>query len=251
MTLSIIIPVLNDAAGLQVLLEDLGKAAQPDLHVEIVVVDGGSSDASVTVANRAATRVVRTSPGRGQQLAAGVAASTGDVIWFLHADSRVPAEALRLVATTSAPWGRLRLRFQPDSPGLRMVATCMHWRSRLSGICTGDQGMWVRRSVLTCVGGVPTQPLMEDIELSRRLKRVGRPCVLPATLTTSPRRWQRDGLWRTIVSMWWFRLRYFFGAEPGDLAVAYRRPRRPAAGGDPAAARERGVNTEHDDGGCP
>jgi len=223
--LSVVIPVRNDAVGLAGLLEELKGAGPPAL--EIVVVDGGSDDGSAETAHRAGARVIRTSPGRGRQLAAGCAAAAGGWLWLLHADSRNVLPALRYLQKLTLEdhagdcWGRFEVAFEPSSPGLSVVARAMAWRSRLTGICTGDQGVFVRRDVLERIGGVPAQPLMEDVELTRRLKRQARPLCPRLRLTTSSRRWQRDGLLRTIVRMWAFRLRYWLGADPEQLARSY------------------------------
>ncbi len=242
MTLAIIIPVLNDAQALSQLLGDLRPAlsspSSPNVvantGVDVVVVDGGSSDGVEQVCANAGVRCIHSARGRGEQLAAGVEATTGALIWMLHADSRVEPEGLRaltaLVHDKPEPrvnepplWGRCQLRFEPPLSGMRMVAFFMHWRSRLTGICTGDQGIFVSRRLLERVGGVPRQPLMEDIELSRRLKRLGGPPhVVPVVVRSSPRRWQIHGVWRTIFLMWSMRFRYWRGVSPEALASAYR-----------------------------
>ncbi len=215
--LSIIIPVLNDAAALEALL---GQLAGVD--AELVVVDGGSSDASREVAEKAGARLIHSPPGRGFQLQAGVEASHGERLWFVHADSKISFGAVCSVADASPGWGRLRLRFDSHTLAMRTIAWFMHWRSRLSGICTGDQSIWVDRGLLERVGGVPRQPLMEDIELSRRLRRHAAPQVLLDEVCTSARRWQHRGVVRTVLQMWWFRLRYFFGVSAERLAREYR-----------------------------
>jgi rSAM/selenodomain-associated transferase 2 len=220
MRLSIVIPVLNDAPALASLLADLAGALD-DPGIEVIVVDGGSVDALDAAVTSQPVRLIKSGRGRGLQLATGVEASRGRIIWLLHADSRVPVDAPEQVLAQASGWGRFRLRFEPDFPGMRMVASMMHWRSRLSGICTGDQGIWIERALLDRVGGIPVQPLMEDVELSIRLRRLAWPRVLPATLTTSSRRWQARGLVTTILLMWWFRLRYFFGTPAQTLAHAY------------------------------
>lgn len=222
--LSVVIPVRNDAASLAALLDELTGSG--GTVPEIVVVDGGSADESAVVARRAGVRVLDTSPGRGHQLAVGCAAASGRWLWLLHADSRNVLPALehlrRLVNEASGScWGRFDVVLEPDSMGLTLVARAMAWRSRLTGICTGDQGMFVRRDALERIGGVPAQPLMEDVELSRRLKALAQPLCPRIALTTSSRRWQRDGLLRTILRMWWFRLRYWLGADPELLARSY------------------------------
>jgi rSAM/selenodomain-associated transferase 2 len=224
MALSIIIPVLNDAPALACLLEDLALARAASDAPEILVVDGGSRDDVVAVCRRAGVGCLRSATGRGEQLAAGIEASRGDILWLLHADTRLQGDHWRAVASQSSGWGRCRLRFEPHLHGMAMVAFCMHWRSRFTGICTGDQGIWMTRACLDAAGGMPRQPLMEDIELSRRLKRQGRPRVLSIEIRTAPRRWQSGGLWRTILFMWSLRLRYWLGTSAEDLARRYVRP---------------------------
>ena len=220
MQLSIVIPVLNDAPALSRLLADLTTALD-DQDIEVIVVDGGSRDAfDAAVASRP-VKLIKSGQGRGVQLATGVAASQGLIVWLLHADSRVPVDAPALVLAQASGWGRLRLRFEPDFQGMRIVAWMMHWRSRLTGICTGDQGIWIERKLLDGVGGVPVQPLMEDVELSIRLRRQAWPRVLPLALTTSSRRWQEGGLMKTILLMWWLRFRYFLGTPAQTLARSY------------------------------
>ena len=231
--LSIVIPVRNDAAALEALLAQLltrhgvaGPAPCRDLF-EIIVVDGASADDSREVAVRAGVDLVLSSPpGRGRQLALGSAHARGDLIWFLHADSHPEPHCLALLlALPAAPlWGRFAIGLV-GTPALRVVGACMNARSWLTGIATGDQGLFVQRDVLRAVGGVPPQSLMEDIELSARLAGRQRPICLRARVHTSPRRWLRRGVARTILSMWWFRLRYWFGADPEQLAREYYEPK--------------------------
>lgn len=225
--LAVIVPVLNDAAALANLLDELAGGAAP---LEIVVVDGGSSDDSAAVAERAGVRVLQTPAGRGRQLAAGVAASQAAWVWLLHADSRGvsgPRDYLLGLATTQAgrapAWGRFDVTFDEPAAAFAVIAKLMNVRSRVTGICTGDQGVFVHRELLEAAGGVPEQPLMEDIELSRRLKRLMPPLAASERLVTTARRWRRRGLIRTVVSMWGFRLRYALGADPERLARQYYR----------------------------
>ena len=218
---SVVIPVLNDADALSGLLRALQHA-----DLQVIVADGGSSDASAQVAAAAGAELVRAPRGRGPQLAAGAAAAQGRFLWLLHADSRLTAPAseyLRVIGSgdPAASWGRFDVAFDDASPSLRMVATLMNWRSRATAVCTGDQGIYVARALLQRVGGVPQQSLMEDIELSKRLKISGGPRVEGPQLITSARRWRAGGVWRTIVFMWWFRLRYWAGADPERLAREY------------------------------
>ena len=223
-TVAIIVPVRNDAAALARLLTEL--AGLNACH-DVVVVDGGSSDGSAEVARRHGVRVIESRGGRGGQLAAGCRVASGRWLWLLHADSSDLASALgwlrRHGAVCADGWGRFDVRFTPASTAMAVVAWFMNRRSRLTGICTGDQGMFVSRASLDVVGGVPEQPLMEDVELSRRLKGLGRPICRSETVATSPRRWIEQGVVRTVLRMWWFRLRYWAGASPASLARVYYR----------------------------
>jgi rSAM/selenodomain-associated transferase 2 len=221
--LTIVMPALNEAAGIEATL----RALQPlrARGVEVVLADGGSTDGT---AQRAAPWVdaVATSPrGRALQMNAGAALARADVLLFLHADTRLPPHADTLVLQAlAAPacWGRFDVRIDGRPWMLRVVAASMNQRSRLSGIATGDQAIFVTRRAFDRVGGFPAQPLMEDIEISRRLKRLGRPACLRARVLTSGRRWEQRGVWRTIVLMWRLRWRYWRGESAARLAEAYR-----------------------------
>ena len=217
---SVVIPVLNDATSLRRLLGDLRDFGDPAL--EVVVVDGGSEDDSASVAS-AAGRVVAAPRGRGIQLAAGADEANGDWVWFLHADTRVSAAAVvELVGRLDAPaWGFFGVRLDDGSWPYRMIERTMSWRSAASGIATGDQGIFVHRELLDAVGGVPRQPLLEDVELCRRLRRLAKPVLMSERLVASSRRWERHGVARTILLMWWLRFRYFVGADPATLARRY------------------------------
>ncbi len=220
--MSIVVPVRNDATALAALFDDLDRIA--DCTAERIVVDGGSDDESFAIARMRATHALRSRPGRATQLAAGVRCATGRWIWMLHADSRVTPEAwhaLRRALAEAPAWGRFDVRLDATGPAFRVIERSMNVRSRWTGICTGDQGIFVRRDVLAASGGVPLQALMEDIELSKRLRRHARPTCIGVPLVTSARRWQRNGVLPTILLMWRMRLRYFFGASPDDLQRAY------------------------------
>ena len=216
--LSVIVPVLDDREALARLLPRLASPG-----IEVIVVDGGSADGSAQLARAAGAQVVSSTPGRGAQLAAGVQASAARRVWFVHADSLFDADAFDAVAEAPSGWGRLRLAFDDDGTAMRVIARFMHWRSRMTGICTGDQGIWADRALLEAVGGVPMLPLMEDVELSRRLKRQAAPQVLSVRIVTSARRWRQRGVVRTVLGMWWFRLRYYCGVSAVRLAEEYRR----------------------------
>jgi rSAM/selenodomain-associated transferase 2 len=192
---------------------------------EVIVVDGGSRDRTVEQARPLADLILTAPRGRGSQMNAGAAAANGDVLLFLHADTRLPPDADRLMVDVLAHsqrcWGRFDVTIAGRSPLLRVEAAMMNWRSRITGIATGDQAMFVTRGAFTAAGGFPDLPLMEDIVLSRRLKRIGRPVCLAARVTTSGRRWDRDGAVRTILTMWRLRLAFYLGAEPARLARRY------------------------------
>ncbi len=213
----------NDAPSLERLLDLLTSAMTlGDQPAEIVVVDGGSEDGSAEIARDSAAEVLRTEPGRGLQLNTGYRAAQGDYLWFLHADSQPSETAIRwLSARTHIDWGRFDVCFDEDSPRMRLLAGMMNGRSRRTGICTGDQGIFVHRRLLEVIGGVPEQPLMEDIELSRRLSRLCRPQCSDLRIQTSARRWQREGWGRTILAMWRYRFRYWLGESAEALAADY------------------------------
>ena len=223
--LSIIIPALNEARCIAATLESLGELRRRG-H-EVIVVDGGSSDATATLARGLADRILRSDAGRAEQMNAGARAAAGDVLLFLHADSRLPAEADRLVlqglAREGAAWGRFDVRITGSHSLLRLVGGMMNLRSRLTRICTGDQCIFVRRDVFGAIGGYPRQELMEDIAISARLRRLSAPLCLRERCLTSARRWESHGVLRTIALMWWLRLQYACGVAPARLARAYGR----------------------------
>ena len=196
---------------------------------QVIVVDSGSDDATAALAKPYADRVLQSSRGRAQQMNDGAKAaveSGGDVLLFLHADSALPDSADRLIEialrTSGRVWGRFDVRIDGDEPMLKVVSAMMNWRSRLTGICTGDQAIFVTRRAFEQLGGFAPIALMEDIEFSKRAKSLSWPASISARVITSGRRWQRHGIGRTIVLMWRFRLAYFFGADPQRLAQRYR-----------------------------
>jgi rSAM/selenodomain-associated transferase 2 len=221
--LSIVVPVLDDARHLEALLADLPRSAP---GAEVVVADGGSRDGSVeTAAGAPGVRLVSSARGRARQMNAGAAAATGEILLFLHADTRLPAgaaEAVRRVLTDPmVSYGRFDVRFDNPGAAFRLIARLMNLRSRVTGICTGDQAIFVRRATFVAVGGYPEISLMEDIELTRRLKRVGRLAALRQEVTTAARKWEREGVARTVVLMWTLRLLHLFGIGPDRLHRRY------------------------------
>lgn len=224
LTLSIILPTLNEAAQLSATLE----ALQPlrALGHEVIVVDGGSADASMALAQPWAERVLHAERGRARQMNAGADLARGAVLLFLHADTRLPEAAAMLITDglqqSARGWGRFDVRLTGAQPALRIVEWLMNWRSRITGIATGDQALFVRRELFDAVGGFPAIPLMEDIALSRVLKRrAGAPLCLKERVLTSSRRWEQQGILRTVVLMWRLRLAYALGADPQRLVRDY------------------------------
>jgi rSAM/selenodomain-associated transferase 2 len=223
MKLSIIIPVLNEANRLPGLLAQLAPLLARG--AEVIIADGGSHDGSQALlpANVCWLSAPR---GRALQMNAGATEASGQVLWFLHADSRLPPAADQLILAALADgrhvWGRFDVAIEGRPRMLAVVAQMMNWRSRLSAIATGDQGMFVLRSTFQAIGGFPRQPLMEDIELSARLRRLGRPACIRERLVTSGRRWEERGVWRTILLMWRLRWAYWRGTPVEKLAKAYK-----------------------------
>jgi len=221
-TLSIIMPVLNEAAGIETALRRLAPLRARG--AELIVVDGGSSDGTAELAGLLADRVLSAPRGRSLQMNAGAAVARGDLLLFLHADTRLPDQADSFVrealSRSGRAWGRFDVRFD-DGGLLRLVAIMMNTRSRATGIATGDQAMFMTRAVFDSVVGFPPIALMEDVALSARLKHLSRPLCLSAHVTASARRWRRHGTLRTILLMWLLRLRYFLGADPALLARDY------------------------------
>ena len=226
--LSIIVPVLNEAAGIAAHLAMLTPLRAAG--VELLVVDGGSTDATVALARPLADAVLSAPQGRATQMNVGAAHAQGTTLLFLHADTSLPPNAtahIEAVLAGGYVWGRFDVRISGQHPLLSVVAWAMNQRSRLTGIATGDQALFVRRAVFEQVGGFPELPLMEDIALARRLKCHSPPACLRAQVLTSGRRWERHGVLRTILLMWRLRLAYFLGADPHRLARRYGYMPRP------------------------
>ena len=223
--LSIIVPCLNEAQGIAGSLAALAPLRA--YGAEVIVVDGGSNDGTAERAAALADFVVTAPRGRASQMNAGAARARGEILLFLHADTRLPDSAGALIVDglkrTRRGWGRFDVSIDGRHPLLRLVEALMNLRSRLAGIATGDQAIFVTRSLFTAAGGYPEIALMEDIAMSKRLKGFGPPLCLKHRLTASARRWEKHGVLRTILLMWRLRLAYWLGADPAKLAVRYDR----------------------------
>jgi rSAM/selenodomain-associated transferase 2 len=223
--ISFIIPVLNEEKILHQSLSAL-QPLRSEGH-EIIVVDGGSEDSSRTLSESLSDRVILGPQGRSRQMNAGSRVARGEVLLFLHADTLLPRDAGLLIISRmeqeKKDWGRFDVRLSGRHPLFRVIECLMNWRSRLSGIATGDQGIFVKGEVFQSVGGYPEIDLMEDIALSRILKRHGPPVCLSEKIVASSRRWERNGILQTVLLMWRLRLAYFLGTDPQALARLYRK----------------------------
>ena len=224
MKLSIIVPVLNEAASIVNCLERLDVLR--DREREVIVVDGGSTDATVRLAQPLCDQLIVSPPGRGQQLNAGAEKASGDILLFLHADTYLPDEIIRELEHfhlhSSKQWGRFNLRLSGDRSIYRIIETMINLRSRLTGIAGGDQAIFIRFNIFRRLGGFKEIPLFEDVDFCRRMKKVTRPYCVSAPVITSSRRWETRGVWRTIWLMWSLRLAYYMGFSPSLLASYYR-----------------------------
>jgi rSAM/selenodomain-associated transferase 2 len=224
--LSIVMPVLDEVERIGAAIEAVAPLVARG--AELIVVDGGSRDGTAERARAGGAGVLEAPRSRAAQMNAGAAAARAGTLLFLHADTRLPdgADALIAAALRTHAWGRFDVRIEGRHPMLRVVAAMMNLRSRLTGIATGDQAMFMSRAAFVQAGGFPMQPLMEDVELSARLRRIGPPACLAARVATSGRRWERDGAWRTILLMWRLRFDYWRGAPPAELHRRYYGPPR-------------------------
>ena len=221
--ISIILPVLNEGPIIVAALNRL-QPMRARGH-EVILVDGGSTDSTVDLSRSLADQILLAPRGRAAQMNAGAKAAKGDAFLFLHADTRLPESADFVVADAlgRVSWGRFDVSIESAHPLLAVVAFMMNLRSRLTGIATGDQAMFVTRAAFEKAGGFPPIGLMEDVALSSVLKRSGDPACLKAKAVTSGRRWEQRGVIKTIVLMWRLRLLYFLGTDPARLAQIYAR----------------------------
>jgi rSAM/selenodomain-associated transferase 2 len=223
MQLSIIVPLFNEAAAATELCAHL--AAWTRQGVDVILVDGGSDDGTAALLEGCGFRLVHSPRGRAVQMNAGAAAASGDVLLFLHADTRLPPKALESLEHLdwhAQAWGRFDVHIAGRPRMLKLVALLMNWRSRLTGIATGDQAIFMTRAAFDAAGAFPQQPLMEDVEMSRRLRQRARPICLTERVVTSGRRWEQRGTWRTIFLMRRLRWAYWRGVPASQLAKAYR-----------------------------
>lgn len=224
MKLSIIIPVFNEAAVLPTLFDQLQRLHRQG--VEILVADGGSHDGSAVIAEVYGYRVIHSAKGRATQMNTAAAQATGNVLLFLHADTHLPEDAVLQIkaalSTNRYVWGRFNVHIVGHSWMLNVVSFAINYRSWLSGIATGDQGIFVTRTAFNKIGGFPEQPLMEDVEISKRLGSHSPPACLNATVATSGRRWEKHGIWTTIFLMWRLRWAYWRGVSPEILIKEYQ-----------------------------
>lgn len=222
MSLSIIIPVLNDADNLSGLLQLLSNNRG---DIEIIVVDGGSNDNSREVASAFTDKVITSAPGRARQMNAGAAIANGSLLWFIHADSILPDHLAGFMQKQFADfhgWGFFKVCLSGRQVIFRVIETMMNFRSACTGIATGDLGVFISRQLFDDVGGYLEIPLMEDIAISTRLKKKQRPVIITKhQLITSSRRWEEQGILRTVFLMWRLRLAYFLGADPKLLVKEY------------------------------
>ena len=237
-TLSIVIPLLNEADNLPKLMGHL--AHLNPAPYQVILVDGGSTDNSVAIAKELIESLIDSSPsvisgqvidwqitestaGRALQMNAGAELATGDVLLCLHADTQLPNHAIADItsAVRQAAWGRFDVRLDSSAWMLKVVSQMINWRSRFSGIATGDQAIFIKKPLFEQLGGYPQQPLMEDIELCKRLKAVGKPACLRSKVITSARRWQQYGTWRTIGLMWHLRFDYWRGVSADNIKQRY------------------------------
>ncbi len=221
MRISVIVPTLNEETTIAATLRALLSLTP----YEILVVDGGSHDRTRAIGDRLGVRVLAAQCGRARQMNHGARQATGDVLLFVHADTRLPASALDDIAVAlrdaNCPGGRFDVELDGAHWMFRIIGALINYRSRLTKVATGDQALFVRREVFERIAGFPDLPLMEDIAFCRSLKRIGRIACLHSRVVTSARRWEKNGLWRTIVKMWTLKLCYLAGVSPGRLKQFY------------------------------
>lgn len=232
-TVSIIIPIFNEANNLPHLFESI--TSLDPAPQQVIVIDGGSTDNSTVITQNIINtlivnnpsaidwQVIESNAGRAVQMNAGATLAISEVLLFLHADTQLPDDAITEItsAVRRAEWGRFDVRLDSSKWILKVVGQMMNWRSRLTGIATGDQAIFIEREIFEQLGGYPVQSLMEDVEISKRLKAIGKPACLKSKVSTSARRWQQYGTWRTIVLMWRLRFDYWRGVSVDNIKQRY------------------------------
>ena len=225
--ISIIIPVLNEEKNISIVLENIKRL---NGEKEIIVVDGGSIDNTVEIVRKKGVMLLSSQKGRGHQMNRGAEIAKGDTLLFLHADTTLPENAITRIEETMKNHkiigGRFDVRFDDDRFVFKLIAFLMNWRSRLTGIFTGDQAIFIRKSIFKDKSGYPEIPLMEDIELSKRMRMAGRTACLKDRAITSARKWKKEGIIKTILLMWLLRFLYFFNASPEFLSRIYYRKKQ-------------------------
>lgn len=219
---SIIVPTRNERLTIA---ETLRALREPEV-LEVIVVDAASEDGTAAAARPFADQLIDCAPGRGRQMNAGARAARGEILFFLHADTRVPSGFARAIVSAvddpAVVGGRFDIDVEGDAPGLRVVAEAVNLRSRWTRLFTGDQGLFIRREAFERLGGFREMPIFEDLEMALAMRRAGRIACLRERLRTSGRRWQRRGVVRTVLLMWLLRALYFAGVAPERLARLYR-----------------------------
>ena len=219
---SIIIPVLNEAQLIKVRLTRLQPLRR--LGHEVILVDGGSADQSVDLAQSLVDRIVNSERGRSAQMNAGAAVARHSLLVFLHLDTQLPGQfesQLKAFQTSDCDWGFSLVQFDATGCGFKLIAWFMNHRSRLTRVCTGDQVLCVKHTTFKQIGGFAAIALMEDVEISKRLRKISTPFIFSAPVLACSRKWQREGVWRTVMLMWRLRFAYFLGADPQRLSEQY------------------------------
>jgi len=222
MLISIIIPTLNEESAMQTLLKQLQVHRQQG-H-EVIVVDGRSTDKTVSISKMLSDKVISSEPGRAMQMNSGASQAKYNVFWFLHADTLIPENSIEDIqqALTISEWGWFNIKLSGTNILFRLIERMINLRSCFSGVATGDQGIFVKRKTFESANGYPNIPLMEDVALSKKLNKTSKPFCLKESLITSSRRWEQKGIMSTVLLMWRLRFLYWLGVSPDKLATQYK-----------------------------